>query len=386
MSSVPDEQNAVFLRSWAIRGVLAVAIIALLKAAETFVVPVTTAVVLTFVLAPAVRRLRASGIPEVFGAAFVVAALLSATVLIGAALAGPASRWWDRMPTTLAGLVERFDRMRASVPLLAPPAPVPSRQSRAAAAAGAQPPPDPIKEQIATEGVALTRIVLARLLTFTVSAVATIMLLYFLLASEHWMLARSVEAIPRRRTRALVLAGVRAAQQEISRFVGALAIVNLGVAVATAIAMWLLGLPNPALWGTVAGVLNFIPYIGPVMIAALLGLAGLVAFDTAGMMLAPAAAFMFVHMIESNFVSPWFVGRRLVLSPLAVFVAVMFFGWLWGIAGAMLAVPLLVVARSLCKRSRRLRLVCTYLEGGHDDAPTLRSLLRPPRRANRRAA
>src|SRR5262249_53759554 len=131
----------------------------------------------------------------------------------------------------------------------------------------------------------------------------------FLLASEHWMLSRTVEAIPRRRSRALLVAGVRSAERDIGRFVATLAVVNLGVAFATGLAVWALGLPNPVLWGAIAGTMNFIPYIGPVITGLLLALAGMLTFDIAGDMLAPALAWVLIHAIESNVVSPWFVGR-----------------------------------------------------------------------------
>jgi predicted PurR-regulated permease PerM len=134
------------------------------------------------------------------------------------------------------------------------------------------------------------------------------------------------------------------------------------------------------LWGVVAGVLNFIPYIGPIITVALLSLAGMLTFDTASTMLAPATVFVLIHAIESNIVSPWFVGKRLSLSPVAVFLSVMFWGWAWGIAGAMMAVPALVGLRSVCKRQRRLKLLCAYLEGNYRPVPSLRSLLRPRRK------
>jgi predicted PurR-regulated permease PerM len=92
---------------------------------------------------------------------------------------------------------------------------------------------------------------------------------------------------------------------------------------------------------------------------------------------------LLIHAIESNLVSPWYVGRRLTLSPLAVFVSVMFWGWLWGIGGALLAVPMLVGLRSVCKRIRQMRLLCAYLEGGHHPAPSLRSLLMTRRQLQR---
>jgi predicted PurR-regulated permease PerM len=365
-------------------------LVLLMKVAAALLVPIALALVLTFVFAPLVRRLRLHGVPEPVGAGLVVLALLLGAVLAFSTLVGPASRWWDRAPATLADLSERIDHLRRTIPMLAPPPAPPVEPGHHPALNPGKtetaPPADPLKERIASEGVALTRVVLGRIASFGLSTAATVILLFFLLASEHWMIASSVAAIPRRRTRALVLAGVRAAEREIARFVGVLALVNLGVAIVTAGAMWWLALPNPVLWGTVAGALNFIPYLGPVMTAGLLALAGIVTFDTAGAMLAPAFAFISIHAIESNLVSPWFVGRRLVLSQLSVFLSVMFFGWLWGIAGALIAVPVLVGLRSLARRNRGMRLWCAYLEGGHRTPPNLKLLLRPARHARREGA
>jgi predicted PurR-regulated permease PerM len=370
------------LKNGALRGLLAIAIIATLKLASELLIPIAVALVLTFVLAPPVRLLKRYRIPEAFGAAIVVFTVLSVTVLMGAALSGPASAWWERAPTTMAQVMAQLDRLRAALPGFGPPPqPVP-QTPRARAQAERAPPaqPDPVKEKLANEGMALTRVVLGKVFAFSLSATATVILLYFLLASEHWVVTRSVEAIPRRRSRALLLAGLRCAQREIGTFVSSLALINVGVTIATYAAMWWLGLPNPLLWGVVAGVLNFIPYIGPILTVALLSLAGMLTFDSAGAMLAPAAMFMLIHAIESNIVSPWFVGKRLSISPVAVFLSVMFWGWAWGIAGAMMAVPALVGLRSVCKRQRRLKLLCAYLEGSYQPVPSMRSLLRPRRK------
>lgn len=370
------------LKNGALRGLLAIAIIGMLKLASDLLIPIAVAVVLTFVLAPAVRVLKRYRIPEAYGAAIVVFTLLSVTVLMGAALSGPAAAWWERAPTTVAQVMTQIDRLRAALPGFGPPpAPVaqtPRARAQAERAVAAQ--PDPVKEKLATEGMALTRVVIGKALTFSLSATATVILLYFLLASEHWVLTRSIEAIPRRRSRALLLAGLRCAQREIGTFVASLAVINFGVIIATWAALWWIGLPNPLMWGVVAGVLNFIPYIGPIITVALLSLAGMLTFDTASAMLAPAALFMLIHAIEANIVSPWFVGKRLTISPVAVFLSVMFWGWAWGIAGALMAVPALVGLRSVCKRQRRLKLLCAYLEGNYRPVPSMRSLLRPRRK------
>ncbi|MEO7057304.1 MAG: AI-2E family transporter, partial [Caldimonas sp.] len=140
--------------------------------------------------------------------------------------------------------------------------------------------------------------------------------------------------------------------------------------IATGIALWLVGLPNPVLWATTTAVLSFIPYLGPLLVTFLLLLAGSVTFGAGLAMLAPPAAFLVLHGIEANFLSPMIMGHRLRLRPVFVFVSVMLWGWLWGIAGAFLAVPLLLGLRALCKRVPRLRVVCGFLEGSDSAAPS----------------
>ena len=382
---------------WIGRGLFGIALLFLLKLAQPLLLPIVIAVILTFVLAPPVRLLRRRGIPEVLGAGMLVTALLGAVMLVGVALAGPAADWLQRVPSNIEQLVEKIDRLRARVPILAPPkaasAPEvtsgPVRPSKASAASPptpqpAPPPVDPLKEKIANEGYELTGVVLERALALSVSTAAVVILLFFLLASEHWMLSRTVEAIPRRRMRALFLAGVRGAQRDIGHYLFALTIINIGVGVIVTLAMMWIGLPSASLWGALAGGLNFIPYIGPLLMAGVLLLAGIVSFSEIGQIVAPMAAFLAIHAIESNLVSPLFVAKRLALSPVAVFLSVLFWGWLWGLAGAVIAVPLLVGVRSVCKRNRRLRLVCVYLEGSTQPPPSLRSLLRIKPRARRR--
>ena len=254
------------------------------------------------------------------------------------------------------------------------PAAAAARKAKAAAPPAT--PTDAIAEKIASEGVTVTRVVLGQMLSFAVETAATVILLYFLLASEHWLVSRTVEAVPRRRTRALVLGGIRQAQREIGLFLGTMSLINLGLGTTTGFALAWMGMPNPVLWGAVSGIMNFVPYLGPAVVTGMLLLAGSMSFGIDAAMFAPPAAFLALHAIESNLVTPWVLGRRLRLAPLSVFLSVMLWGWLWGIAGALIAVPMLLGLRTVCKRSRRLKLVCVYLEGDANPPPSLRALLR----------
>jgi predicted PurR-regulated permease PerM len=374
---------------WSLRVLCFLAFILMVEHARPVLLPIAVAVVFTLMLAPAVRRLRRFGIPDAIGAALVVAAVLGGLGMVGSAMTGPAISWWERAPTSLSQLGDAFDRLRSSVPFLAPPA-LPARATTRPARNAPiqqtqQPPPDPVKERLAVEGVSFTRALLLQLAAFGLSAGATVMLLYFLLASERWLIARTAQVFPRRRTRGLLLSGVRRAQREVSYYFATQLLINCGVAAAITATSWWFGLPNPLLWGLLTGLLNFIPYLGPLAASGLMLLAGVLTFETLPAAVAPTLALIVVHAIEANLVTPLVVGHRLELNPLAVFVSVLLWGWLWGIPGALIAVPVLLTLRIAFHRIRGMRKFSMYLERG-GEVPSWRSLMRVPRRPGRAAA
>ncbi len=342
--------------SWVGLALLFVAAVLLLEQARPLLLPVAIAIVFTFVLAAPVRALRRLGIHEYIGAGVVILAVLAVVGLLAMLIAAPAAAWWSRAPLIVHELIESVQRWRDALF----PYSTPAALARAPAMLAS---PDPLAERLASEGWTFTRLAIGEAISFALSASATVILLYFLLASEQWLVARTVAAIRRPRTRSLVLSGFRQAQRDIGLFISTMSLVNVGLGVATGLALWAIGLPNPVLWATTAGVLAFIPYLGPLLITVLLLLAGSVTFGTGLAMLGPPAAFLVLHGIEANFLSPMIMGHRLRLNPVFVFLSVMVWGWLWGLAGAFIAVPLLLALRAVCKRDRRLRLVCVYLEG-----------------------
>ena len=131
-----------------------------------------------------------------------------------------------------------------------------------------------------------------------------------------------------------------------STYLGTITLVNISLGLLVAFALWLLGMPNPLMWGGIVAVMNYIPYLGPIAAAFLLALAGLMepVFPTFWQAMVPAILFVVCHLIEANIVTPTIVGRRLALNALAIFIALAFWTWLWGPMGAFLASPLLIVA------------------------------------------
>ena len=349
--------------TWVARALLVVAVVFLLENAKPLMLPIVVAVAFTFVLAAPVRWLRRRGMPDYVGAGLVIGSVLAVLALLVSLLAAPAADWWARAPATVHQLLESAQRLRtAAFPdaltggVRRPPAPAAAPASAPAGAA------DPLTEHLTTEGISITRAALGQALSFIVAASATIFLLYFLLASEHWLIARTVEAIPRRRTRALLLSGIRQAQIEIGLFITTMGLISIGLGVATGIGLAAIGFPNPVLWATTTAVLTFVPYIGPVLVTLALLVAGGMESGAGLAMFAPPALFLALHFVESNFISPLIMGARLRINPVFVFLSVLFWSWLWGIAGAFVAVPLLLALRAASQRSRRLRFLRTYLD------------------------
>jgi predicted PurR-regulated permease PerM len=173
----------------------------------------------------------------------------------------------------------------------------------------------------------------------------TLVLLLFLLASGDMFYEKLVKALPTLSDKKRGLRIARGVEREVSRYLFTISIINMGLGVAVALAMFAIGMPNPILWGVAAAILNFIPYLGALIGAVLVAAVGLYSFDTIGMALMAPGLYLVCTTLEGQFVTPMVVGRRLEMNAVAIFVTVAFWGWLWGIVGALIAVPMLVIIK-----------------------------------------
>jgi len=145
---------------------------------------------------------------------------------------------------------------------------------------------------------------------------------------------------------------IEAVRRQVGRYYGTLLLINLCFAMVAAGLLWLLGMPNPALWGVLAGLLNFVPYLGPAIAFTVLTLVGFVAFNSIGHTLLVGASYLALATIEGHVIEPIFVGRRLNVSPVAVLFALWIGGWLWGVAGVVLALPSLLALQVATRMTR----------------------------------
>jgi predicted PurR-regulated permease PerM len=315
-------------------------VIAALRLGQVVVLPVVIAVLLTLMLSAPVRWLHGKRVPERVAAALVVFGAVGAGIGAAALLVSPAMQWIEAAPETMQKLETKVRRI--AMPLTA----LQRSADRMQQATGPAAPDAPKTVQLASPGI------FARVSLDTVAAIpialTVVFLTYFLLANGPLFRRKLAGLLPGRvelKRREHLLGEIEIAA---SHFLLTVTVVNTGVGALTALALWAVGVPSPLLWGGIAAILNFVPYLGPFFTAVLIALAALASIDEPARALIAPAAFFVIILMESNFVTPTLLGRHLPVNSVAIFLGLLFFGWMWGIPGAVLAVPLTVCAKLVC--------------------------------------
>jgi predicted PurR-regulated permease PerM len=356
------DTNARYLRlqARALVTLAACAVTAVLWVCHEAFVPVALSLLFALVLSSAVEALHRHGMPRGLSAVLMLLMLLTIIALTFEAVAGPAQQWFAGLPQTLQTIERKVRPVQKALNRIE------QLTSRADALASANPsqqhaPPQPAP----AAGAPLSAVdVLGETRSGIVSTVTVIILTLFLLSGGAPMLARMMAALVTDAYTAHALKVIEAIRSELGRYYGTIALINLALGVATGLTMMALGLPNPLLWGTMAAVLNFIPYVGSALTLLVLSVVAVVSFDSFGQIAAVIASYLALATIEGQVVQPLFVGHRLELNPLLVFLAVWFGGWLWGIAGIVIAVPLLVALKVAAEHSQRGQPLVEFLSPG----------------------
>lgn len=334
---------------WAIFALLALYGCAL---AEPVLVPILIAALLGLIFAPLVRALERWHVPRAIGALVAIATTMAFAAVAFLALAAPARAWLARMPRAIAHLQSTLHDLRR--PLQA--ASDATRElGKLTAVDGAQ----PVQVVESTGGM------LGQFATIAPALLAGVMIVLFLtflfLLHGDDLLRKFVTLAPHLRAKRDLVQATRQAQHELSLYMITITLINAGLGLATALALYLLHVPDPLLWGGLAALLNYAPFVGPLAMACVLTVVGFAEFTSPLQALAAPAAFLSLHLVEGQFVTPQLVGRRLALDPVMVLLALIVLGWGWGVAGLLLAVPLMSCAKILAVRSENGHVVATLL-------------------------
>ncbi len=322
--------------------------------ASAVFLPVLAAAVISIALKPPMRWLRKCHVPTPLAAALVVLVFVSATGYAAWHLGRPAMAWVESAPDSLARLKGKFQH------LLLPAARLNAAASTVGNLGAAEAPHEaPQKVEVTNSQMATT------VVFWTGDAMAgigkTIVLVFLLLAAGDFFMQKLVRMMPTLHNKKQAVEISRDVQQNISTYLFAVGLINLGTGLIIGLVLYALRLPNAFMWGGVAALANFIPYFGPIVTILAVALAGLLAFDRVAVGLLPALAYFVIHLVESNLITPYVLGRRFLMNPVVIFVALIFFAWLWGVAGALLAVPILTTFKALCAHVPALSSVDDFL-------------------------
>ena len=345
-------RDRVEVRSIATTGLFVLAVLYTLYFARGFLLPIVLAMLLDFLLSPVIRVLKRARIPEPVGAAMVLLTLLGALGLGVYTLADPAREWMDKAPQSLAMVESRLRDLRRPVEQVTKTA----EQVEAATEVSKSGP-----QEVVLRAPRLSERLFGNTQSFLMGAIETLILLYFLLAVGDLFLQKLIKVLPQLGDKKKAVSIARETEASISTYLFTVALVNVGLGLAVALVMLLIGMPNALLWGALAGLAEFIPYVGATVVAGTLTMAGLVTFPTVGHALLVPGAYLAVNIIQSQFISPMILGRRLTLNPVAILVGLVFWWWLWGVGGAFIAVPLLATFKIFCDHIESLAPIGEFL-------------------------
>jgi len=346
---LPSDPAVIFLG-----GLFTLALLATAYVAGEIVLPLVFAFTLKLLLQPIFRVLERLHIPRVLAALLIIVALIGTIVGLGTAISGPAANWAAKLPEGIPRLQERLSFLRAPISTLQQfLQQIENIGGTGARQAGVGP----------LGGTALLGTLFTGTRSFASGLFTTLLFLYFLLISGDTFLRRIVEILPKFSSKRQAVDISQQIESDISAYLLTITIMNAAVGVATALVMWLTGVGDPVLWGTVAFLLNFAPILGPTVGVVIFLLAGLLTIDTTWKAFVPAALYLAIHMVEGETVTPMLLARRFTLNPVLVILSLVFWFWMWGIPGAILSVPMLAIAKIVCDRVRPLAALGHFLEG-----------------------
>jgi len=346
-----DKRPAGFA-SVAIRGLFIIASFYTLYFARALILPLVLAFLLTFLLRPVVRALKKCRIPEWAGSALILLVLLSVATYGSIKLSKPAAEWMEKVPESLSKVDLKIGFLRKPLETVNRTAEELKKLARLG---------DEKKIEVEIKRPALADTVLTGTQEFLAKASVMFILLYFLLASGDLFLSKTVKVFPGLDRKKEIVKITRAVEQQVSRYLFTVMVINIFMGITLGIGMYLIGMPNPVLWGVMAGLLVFLPYLGPLTGIAVVTLVALLTFDSLARALLAPAIYFALETIQGQIVTPMVLGLRLALNPVAIFVWLIFWGWMWGIAGVLLAVPMLTVFKILCDHIRPLAPVGEFL-------------------------
>jgi predicted PurR-regulated permease PerM len=332
-------------------GVLVLATLAVVYAlyvGKEVVLPIVLAVVLKLMLQPVMNvlcdKLR---IHQAVSALLLIVCLFGVVTGVAFTISGPASGWIQKIPEVLPDLKQKLQVLHRPIDYL-------QQAFNEVENIAARQPPSASTVAV-KEGPGMASTLAFGTVAMLSRFLATMVVLFFLLASGDRLLRGLIEVLPRFSDKRQTVEITTEIQHHIGGYLLTITLMNAAVGIATGLAMWACGLGDPILWGSIAFLLNYVPILGPLAGVCIFLLAGIVTLEWPWLALLPAGLYLLIHIAEGETITPMLLAKRLKLNPVIVIVSLFFWHALWGIPGALLAVPLLAVLKIVCDRVEALK-------------------------------
>ncbi|HAN67230.1 MAG TPA: AI-2E family transporter [Halieaceae bacterium] len=338
-----------------LRILAALAVLYTVYFAKSLLMPVFVALFFALLLNPLVKLLKRFYVPRTISAVLILALIGGPVALLGSQLAEPAQRWAEAIPRLTEKLSKEVDDLTDKLSPQAEKPPQPeegfsffglfgSESDEAESNDGekGERKPDRVSERLKQGGLELLLATLGAAPVVIAQLLTTVLLILFLLIFGSRLFAAFVDIFPGINDQRASLELVHTVQVELSRYILTVSLINACLGLSVGGVLWLLGVQDPMLWGVMVGMLNFAPYVGPLLGVVLLVLAGVVQYGPVAYALLPALVYFSINLVEAQVITPLVLGRNMRLNPLVILVWLLVWGWLWGFVGVLLAVPLLV--------------------------------------------
>ncbi|WP_338467411.1 AI-2E family transporter [Novosphingobium sp. ZN18A2] len=307
--------------------------------------PPVTAMILTIVLSPLADRLVRIGLPNLVASFVAIITMLALVIMALGLILQPAYVMVDQVPAMVRATSERFEQLQGSFHWLSE---INRQISRLAGHSS--------REVVLASPSVIEQLALATP-SVVLEVLLTLLMAFFMIEARirmkrRLLLERHSFGVSLRMARVM-----RDVQDRVASYILTVAQVNLGVGIIVAAGAWAFGMRAPIMWGGLAFVLNFLPYIGPLTMMGLLGVVGLGTADSVLLGLLPMLAFLGLHAIESNLVTPSILGARFTINPVIILIGISYFSWIWGVVGALLSMPILLVIAALFEHLGRPNIV-----------------------------
>lgn len=313
---------------------------------KTIMLPAVIAIFISFLAAPLLKYTDRSKIPRSVASFFIVLGIISLLGIVSYLFTTPAQHWWGELPGLVRDVHSSINELGEDL------------SSDSGGSISAQP-----NTQVAASGemnsdlnnsavMELIKGVASFTPTFIAQLLTIIFLIYFFLAYGKALYTRVIQLLPSLTDKKQATHIVHSIRERLSRYVVTITLINMSLGLVVGAALYILGVPDAFFWGLVAGILNFAPYVGPIISASLYFVIAYLHFENYTMAMITPAVYLFINLLECQFVTPVMLGKSLKLNPLVVFIWLIIWGWLWGVFGMLIAVPLLVCLLAVMENTK----------------------------------